>query len=77
MKRLKDIEIVFDTEYYNERKKQLGFFDKDVEVLTGLSKDLLSKYKCHYSIPKSANLYKIAMALEVTMEDLLKEIHHE
>lgn len=73
MKILKDIKIKFDTDFYNERKKELGYTDAQVARVAGISKDQIWKYKEHYTIPTSFNLYRIAMALEVTMEDLLKE----
>ncbi|WP_407453527.1 helix-turn-helix domain-containing protein [Methanobrevibacter sp.] len=75
MKKLGKMKVVFDTEYFNERKKELDYTDKDVYVLAGLTKDQIWKYKNHYAVPKSDTLYKIAMALDVQMEDLLREVY--
>ena len=74
MKQLKDIKIEFDSEFYNERKKELGYTDAYISKIAGLAKDMLWKYKNNYSTPNSFNLYRIAMALNVQMEDLLKEV---
>jgi transcriptional regulator with XRE-family HTH domain len=74
MKELKDIKIVFDTEFYNERKKELGYTDAHIARLAGLAKEKMWRYKKNLTIPTSFNLYRVAMALECSMEDLLMEI---
>lgn len=74
MKLVKDIKIVFDADFYNERKKELGYTDAKVARIAGLAKEKMWRYKNHLTIPNSFNLYRMAMALECAMEDLLKEV---
>ena len=74
MKSLVETKVVFDKEYFNELRKEKNMKINKLSLLTGICIDRISKYKNGHSTPSAYSLYKIALVLDTTMEDLLKEV---
>lgn len=75
MKELGKMKVVFDSEYFNELRKEKKLKQLHVADMIGIHQSSISNYICHRKMPCVEILYKMAMALEVSMEDLLREVY--
>lgn len=74
MKKLEEIKIVFDYEYFKQLLKEKNLKSKDIAELINVCSDRISKYLNGHAMPSIDTLYKLAVFLGVPMEDLLKEV---
>lgn len=74
MKELYEIELTFDRQYFKQLMKEKKWRHQDLSDETGIPVTTISNYSRGRRIPTSCALYKIAMALEVPMEDLMVEV---
>lgn len=77
MNRLEDIKIKFDNKYFRQLMKEKKWMNKDLAYETGIPFGTICNYSKGSRNPKVDALYKIAIALDCSMEDLLKEVEDE
>lgn len=74
MKALDEVKIQFDHQYFKQLMKEKKWKHKRLAEETGLYLLTIRNYSKGARLPKTEALYKIAIALDVSMEDLLKEV---
>ncbi len=57
--------------YYLERRRMTGY---RLAKITGIGHDSMSHYRNGKVMPKTPNLIKIAKALNITVDELLKDV---
>lgn len=75
MRDLTTIKVVFDSEYFHELRKEKKLKIRDLAHLTGLNERTL--HRCSSGVTdnfSSETVYKLAIVLDVLVEDLLKEV---
>ena len=68
------ISVDFNTERFHEALKKKKWNRKRLSFATGISYDTIKKYSSGKFCPSGRVLYIIAKALDVPMEELMKEI---
>jgi transcriptional regulator with XRE-family HTH domain len=74
MKELHEIEVAFDRKCFRQLLKDKKWKNQDLANETGIPVTSICNYSKGVRTPKTSALYKIAIALDVAMEDLLMEI---
>ena len=74
MRDLSEIKVEFDIDYFKFLKKEKGFTCKNLAELTGIHLSTILNYSNGNRVPVAESLYKLAIVLDVTIEDLLKEV---
>lgn len=74
MKELHEIEVTFDKNYFKQLMKAKKWTNQILANETGIPIATICNYMKGARIPNSNGLYKVAIALDVAMEDLLMEI---
>ena len=74
MKALQEIEVIFDKVYFKQLMKLKKWTNQDLANETGISVNTICNYMKGSRLPNSGGLYKVAIALDASMEDLLMEI---
>ena len=75
MKELYEIKITFDRQYFKQLKKLNKMTNQDLSDETGIPVTTIGNYSRGRRIPNVCALYKIAMVLDVPMEDLMVEVN--
>lgn len=74
---VKDISMInveFDVDFFDELLKEKGLNRVQLAKITGVNYFTLLRYTARTHSPTAKTLYLIALALEVPMDDLMKEI---
>lgn len=74
MKDIECVNVVFDVEYFKQLMKERKWTYPILADITGINRSTICNYASGRRVPVSDALYRIALALDVQMEDLLKEI---
>lgn len=74
MKAIESVDVAFDTEYFKCLMKEKKLTCKRLAEITGIHVSTILNYSNGHRVPVSGALYRIALVLDVAMEDLLKEI---
>ena len=78
MKKIDEVKIMFDKEYFKQLRKEKNIKLNKLAEIAGIDyHNLVALSKGHNQNPSASTIYKIATALDVLMEDLMKEVSYE